>query len=632
MTLMLHSDFMQNSFKPLEHGAQRSTSAGSEDGGRAFGDKLSECCREKKGESSLGGAESPQLGDHSAKRKHGHVGDSHVVGEVFKETESEAGKNFGDGNGADDAMLHNMPPLPVPFSIRMLLQNAQVAATGQGFLPGAQPVAQSGAQASLLEVSMFSEGKQAGLVVQGFSGKGQPGSGTQDETRLGSTSNSVDPTAAAKNAEFKETGGEAGKKIEYINGTYNAMLHNMFPLAVPLSTRMLSQNAQVTAAEQGSLSGAQPVARSDARASLLQVIMPSAGKQAGLVVQGASGKGQPGKGAQNETRLGSTSNSVDPATSAKNAGPKEGAVASQQQAFSSNRGEAAQARATSSSLDSSVLGKNVTFKEGAVTTQAKPQPNTELPANPQQNPVASRASEGPRAALSAEQNATVKPSANNVLAAQAQSQGQMLAQANQTNAPTSLNAESVRMSSPRSGASSSGGEGERQRGDTSHSPQLGSSHLKLNGTAAQKSENIRVFISRIGSALQQMRQENTSSVQLRLNLQNGEVIRIRLNLRGSMLRTVVHSENENTRNMLRTSWSDVTRALGEKGVEAENIEFENSAEDSSKQEEGFDQKAESAFVRAGMSRSKGESEDSDEAPVLDGVSTINEEQFFSRIA
>lgn len=184
------------------------------------------------------------------------------------------------------------------------------------------------------------------------------------------------------------------------------------------------------------------------------------------------------------------------------------------------------------------------------------------------------------------------------------------------------------------GSSSGGSEGDhrgRGEGNPSSSTLLNSSSGKLDAAAAQKAENIRVFISRLDSAVQVMRQENNSTIQLRVSMERGEVIKIRLNLRGSTLKTTIHVESDSIRQQLRSSWDEVSQALAEKGVAAENPDFDQGSDASSGQQENFEDQVAAASSRSDSNGQSGPvSDGSSEAPSAAAGST--ESRFFSRIA
>lgn len=109
----------------------------------------------------------------------------------------------------------------------------------------------------------------------------------------------------------------------------------------------------------------------------------------------------------------------------------------------------------------------------------------------------------------------------------------------------------------------------------------------------QKAENVRVFIQRIESGVQQMKQQGASSLQMRITLEQGQVIRIRLNLRGTQLKTFIQTDSESIRSSLKEGWSGLSRILADQGVDANNPEFESDMNQSNGQnpepEAAFDQ-------------------------------------------
>lgn len=198
---------------------------------------------------------------------------------------------------------------------------------------------------------------------------------------------------------------------------------------------------------------------------------------------------------------------------------------------------------------------------------------------------------------------------------------------------TAADGELARASATAFGPSSGGGEGEKQRGDSNQSSQLGGSSVTTSSASAeQKSESIRIFINRIDSALQQMRQENTSQVQIKVQLDRGEIIRISLSLRGAKLKTVVRSESETVRNVLRASWMEVSKVLAEQGVDAENLEFESGAGEGSSQQGRFGEESDANRAMFALSPNQGPAETSAPVSASAETTTTNESPFFSRIA
>ncbi|MCH8473739.1 MAG: flagellar hook-length control protein FliK [Opitutales bacterium] len=175
----------------------------------------------------------------------------------------------------------------------------------------------------------------------------------------------------------------------------------------------------------------------------------------------------------------------------------------------------------------------------------------------------------------------------------------------------------------------SSGEGDRHRGDSHQSSTLlGNISGRMDGAASQKAENIRVFISQLDSALQTMNQEKSSNIKLRISLERGEVIRIQLSLRGSKLKTSIHTESDNVRQLLRSSWSEVSRALSAKGVEAEMPEFDGGSENSSHREKSFAERTEAELAQLQRNgRTSDSAQDSPNKP-----NELRDSRIFSRIA
>ena len=185
-----------------------------------------------------------------------------------------------------------------------------------------------------------------------------------------------------------------------------------------------------------------------------------------------------------------------------------------------------------------------------------------------------------------------------------------------------------------SGGSSKGGEGESQKGDSNSSSLLQSTQqVKVDAAATQKVENIRVFIHRIESAAHALRQETSNVVQLRISLAGGEVMKLRLSLRGTKLKTLIQADHEQTRSMLRASWSEVSRSLAGKGIDAQNFEFEQSAGDGARKDQAFtgdDRNLPSRVSTGGFARSDSDTRQADLSTVVN--ERVQQLQFFSRIA
>ena len=185
-----------------------------------------------------------------------------------------------------------------------------------------------------------------------------------------------------------------------------------------------------------------------------------------------------------------------------------------------------------------------------------------------------------------------------------------------------------------SGGSSKGGEGESQKGDPNSSSLLQTTQqVKVDAAALQKAENVRVFIHRIESAAHALRQETSNVVQLRVSLAGGEVIKLRLSLRGTKLKTLIQADHEQTRSMLRASWSEVSRSLAGKGIDAQNFEFEQSAGDGARKDQAFtgdDRNLPSRVSTGGFARSDSDTRQADLSTVVN--ERVQQLQFFSRIA
>ena len=185
-----------------------------------------------------------------------------------------------------------------------------------------------------------------------------------------------------------------------------------------------------------------------------------------------------------------------------------------------------------------------------------------------------------------------------------------------------------------SGGSSKGGEGESQKGDPNSSSLLQTTQqVKVDAAALQKAENVRVFIHRIESAAHALRQETSNVVQLRVSLAGGEVIKLRLSLRGTKLKTLIQADHEQTRSMLRASWSEVSRALAGKGIDAQNFEFEQSAGDGARKDQAFtgdDRNLPGRVSAGGFARSDSDTREADLSTAVN--ERVQQLQFFSRIA
>lgn len=185
-----------------------------------------------------------------------------------------------------------------------------------------------------------------------------------------------------------------------------------------------------------------------------------------------------------------------------------------------------------------------------------------------------------------------------------------------------------------SGGSSKGGEGESQKGDPNSSSLLQTTQqVKVDAAAMQKAENVRVFIHRVESAAHALRQETSNVIQLRVSLAGGEVIKLRLSLRGTKLKTLIQADHEQTRSMLRASWSEVSRALAGKGIDAPNLEFEQSAGDGATKDQAFtgdDRNLPGRVSTGGFARSDSDTREADLSTAVN--ERVQQLQFFSRIA
>jgi len=188
--------------------------------------------------------------------------------------------------------------------------------------------------------------------------------------------------------------------------------------------------------------------------------------------------------------------------------------------------------------------------------------------------------------------------------------------------------------SPLSRAASFGGEGDAQKGDSNSSASMQTSQqVKMDAAATQKAETVRVFIHRIDSALHALRQETNSVVQLRVNLAQGEVIKLRLSLRGTKLKTSIQADNEQTRSLLRSSWPEVSKALAGKGIDAQSFEFEQSTGDGARKDQAFaggDEDFPFSASTGGFGRSDSEAQRTSVA--ITASERTHQSRFFSRIA
>ena len=129
-------------------------------------------------------------------------------------------------------------------------------------------------------------------------------------------------------------------------------------------------------------------------------------------------------------------------------------------------------------------------------------------------------------------------------------------------------------------SNSKGSQADRSRSDSGNQSILAGPSQAKDGALIPKSENVRIFVNRMESVVQQMKQEHNSSVHLRVTLEQGQIIKIKLDLRGATLKTTIQSDSESVRNALRASWPDVSKLLAQQGVDAESLEFQVDSEGS----------------------------------------------------
>lgn len=92
-------------------------------------------------------------------------------------------------------------------------------------------------------------------------------------------------------------------------------------------------------------------------------------------------------------------------------------------------------------------------------------------------------------------------------------------------------------------------------------------------TASSRPVQVHSIYTRITNAAEQMKQEQISTLQLRLSLGKGESVRIQLNLRGQNLRTVIYTDSDALRSAFRDGWDSFSRAMSDKGVQTDGLQF-----------------------------------------------------------
>lgn len=91
--------------------------------------------------------------------------------------------------------------------------------------------------------------------------------------------------------------------------------------------------------------------------------------------------------------------------------------------------------------------------------------------------------------------------------------------------------------------------------------------------ATGKPESIQSAFNRVNQGIESLKQDRLKSVQLKLNLDQGQTVRIHLNLRGQSLRTVIFTDSEQLKSAFREGWDSFSRELSNKGVDANELEF-----------------------------------------------------------
>jgi hypothetical protein len=182
-------------------------------------------------------------------------------------------------------------------------------------------------------------------------------------------------------------------------------------------------------------------------------------------------------------------------------------------------------------------------------------------------------------------------------------------------------------------AASFGGEGDPQKGDSNSSASMQTSQqVKMDAAATQKAETVRVFIHRIDSALDALRQETNNVVQLQVSLARGEVIKLRLSLRGAKLKTSIQADNEQIRSLLRSSWPEVSRALAGKGIDAQGFEFEQSTGGGAHKDQAFAGRGDLPWSASTRDAARSDSEARGTTPSVKANERSHQSRFFSRIA
>ena len=423
------------------------------------------------------------------------------------------------------------------------------------------------------------------------------------------------------------------------DGINDAMQGTMLPDTQPMDPRLLLQFVSAASGSVAAKEGANIPVQGDATAKLSGLVRATLGTD--QAQQPASGAG-----AQPVSELKSLS---------------EGRVSPQLAVSSATSGSVAAVEGANNSVHSEVSAKFSGLVRRALPSDPAQQPASSSGA--QAMAEAKSLSEGrvsPQLAVQSKQGLAEKPVqgalpngqvAANVVEADAPprrprpSQESVSARSSEVSVETpKLAKAAVRMvqpataanspGSPLSRAASFGGEGDAQKGDSNSSASMQTSQqVKMDAAATQKAETVRVFIHRIDSALHALRQETNSVVQLRVNLAQGEVIKLRLSLRGTKLKTSIQADNEQTRSLLRSSWPEVSKALAGKGIDAQSFEFEQSTGDGARKDQAFaggDEDFPFSASTGGFGRSDSEAQRTSVA--ITASERTHQSRFFSRIA
>jgi hypothetical protein len=121
-------------------------------------------------------------------------------------------------------------------------------------------------------------------------------------------------------------------------------------------------------------------------------------------------------------------------------------------------------------------------------------------------------------------------------------------------------------------------------------------------------------------------------VQLQVSLARGEVIKLRLSLRGAKLKTSIQADNEQIRSLLRSSWPEVSRALAGKGIDAQGFEFEQSTGGGAHKDQAFAGRGDLPWSASTRDAARSDSEARGTTPSVKANERSHQSRFFSRIA